>query len=155
MSASSGGKFFRKEKNNMNTFTHPKLLAAIQKSCPELMELTFGCRVITDTPQKHKATILKEGFLQNDYNDGIEIEHEKYFEILGHEPQLHHVLRAILYTMRKNTEEVYSIAVDGVFEVRSRETGIVEELAQWKLPLGLYGQEPATLDFLEQLLVSK
>ena len=82
----------------------PKILQAIREANPELMELSFGCEV--------KAWIDDDEFVLRHINDDgiIIVECEEYdietikellgteeniFEIIGHPPELRHLLRAI------------------------------------------------------------
>lgn len=141
----------------MTTFTHPNLLAAIQKACPELMEKTPGCQVY-GPDRMTVVTIAKldfaDGFLFQE-NDDWSLDLETYI-ILGHEPQLHHVLRAI--DIHEN--DIYVDTVGGIWEEMEGKKLDDEEIGMcfrgtWNLSLGLYGQSTEVKDFLESLLVSK
>lgn len=156
-------------------FAHPNLLAAIHKACPELMELTFGCQLlriardkwekvyyvleeagqgrppehywISSSPFGHMDFVLSRDLIKN----GGE------FEILGHEPQLADVLRAIAWH-GKNIYAQLSFGVNVrelIIKVRDVAYRPNDGGCIWDLSLGLYGQSTETKDFLESLLVSK
>lgn len=158
----------------MTTFTHPKLLQEIQKACPELMENGFGTDIIfeNDGEKNIPGTIVKM-YAGLDETVVIEDARQKYagriFElhdsqiktakVLGKEPQIHHVLRALHSTG-------FSYAVDdfGQFmaygddengEPYEWQTVFNDKRIIWNLSLGLYSQPTNVLDFLESLLVTK
>lgn len=149
----------------MTTFTHPKLLAALQKACPELLELTFGCEVDRHWDKKEIITgrfndkvaltiIDKDGWAYLPFEVPLSLQISADWTILGREPQLVDVLRAM---DEKNANFLVDLA--GVFWqqlfVGDEEIPPAPSEVQWNLSLGLYGQSTEVLDFLESLLVSE
>lgn len=143
-------------------FSHPTLLAAIHKACPELMELRYLCDFINEKGEEdviyhvtQNAPFWFEARTERSLGKYLDFSKTGQFEILGHEPQLAHVLRTIEKT--KNWPPI-AITSHGLFlkkkEISASAPYIVTG-ATWNLILGLYAQDTATLDFLEQLLVSK
>ena len=121
----------------------PKILQAIREANPELMELSFGCEV--------KAWIVDDEFvLQHINDDGIIIvECEEYdietikellgteeniFEIIGHPPELRHLLRAI---EKNNPPTPYFMSMTGRFYIRHESGNISSPLACFDLTKSL------------------
>lgn len=151
----------------MTTFSHPKLLAAIQKACPELMELTFGCELkSTDKNYRRYYTGAspEEGQVFFSEIDEVGSEDDYFYldgevdtkDILGHEPQLADVLRSVTDTEARLPIEIEYSACANLFSIAYYD-GMAREGKRhecfWNLSLGLYSQSTEVKDFLESLLV--
>lgn len=148
--------------------THPRLLAAIRDACPEIMELTFGCKYLVGN-EVHVLINVKEdrytgGIVAGDGTVwGLQgIDHAFDLEILGHEIQLSHVLRTLHTLPAENRPMYFNVGCDGGFyEVRYededgrcviRHNGLGGVGVGWDFLVPLSGQSPATLDWLEKVI---
>ncbi len=127
---------------------------AVHKACPELLELSFGCKI-----KYHDDFPMRFIVHENDDNNSIGlyeknntvqgIEDIKEFEILGHPIQLQHVLRA----MEANVQSV-TIECDGNWKLyESLDMWVAQRIKyNWDLTKDLNGQSPETLEFIASLL---
>ena len=106
-----------------------KIIEKIQEVCPELMKLEFGCKLLDETHQSFgqsdPITCLIADEWANEEDEKHYIDHfrehsnrytnseiRKRFKILGKEPQLNHLYRAI--PKQKNDKDFFfSIDTDG------------------------------------------
>lgn len=138
----------------------------IKVVCPELMELSFGCKIkdfdIIRIVTHFRIDPVKENFWLDfvDSETGfsrrvtkLEIEMRNGFEILGHPIRLSHVLRAIAKTNKAVTVNVFghmqvaspSVSSDGL---TIEWEGCDYDLTKDDLSL----QSPETIDFLFNIL---
>ncbi len=132
--------------------------AACIRAVPEIMELKFGCEVLT---QKGSGVIVVESHMVG-FGRGCKVilagrttvyeGKERDFEILGRPITLADVLRAI-----GNVDYQYIVSFDGhILKLRNlTETGLMTYEGTgvyWNLALGLLDQSEPTLSFLAGIL---
>lgn len=143
---------------------------ACHKAVPALKELSFGCEVkfflfglvsmnlryAGLSNSKSEKSVREDGrmvYWLTTQNTLIAND-ERGFEIIGHEPQLQHVLAAI--KMEKGSRE-YAVNSSGEF-IMSEDIyryNYTPTLVYWNLSHGLYQQELPVLTFLAELLEKK
>lgn len=121
-----------------------KLTKAIQKAVPEIMELKFGCRILT--------TRGKELFVSNENIDIIK-SFDTEIEILGRPITLEDVLVA----MRKKHDRDITIDARGVFlsyedDEKLDTRNFLQTDFSWQLNKPLHEQSKETIDFLYDLI---
>lgn len=125
----------------MTPENYEKLKSEIVEACPELMELSFGCKfeykensyiftsstgMMTDLHQgTHSIFIAKRNGLA-DFRDYIRIDEDYKIRILGHPIRISHVLRAI-----DKCKEILTVDEDG--RLRGDDDSIVRESIYWNL----------------------
>lgn len=129
------------------------LTEKIQKACPELMELSFGCKVVHyydhyDGSHADKCTVI-----QQEGNDILVVSHGQYdlvlekeyipedFEILGHPIRLEHVLRSMEDVLKDKFKMNYH-----------RNEQKLNLLKLWDLTKDLSDQTEDVWEFLDNLL---
>ncbi len=154
-----------------------KIQEAVYASCPELLELSFGCQ-FSDKNLGKRGMIVGERIhfgSEGDYNFEVFVwskevnelhwmqadlrkptkEYDKdlkevgelKIEILGHPIQLQHVLRTIPHLMPRDGRNI----VPGQAESFGNK-GWIGTLAQWDLTRDLSNQSEETLAFIASLL---
>lgn len=144
----------------MNNSKHEAVRAKIIMSCPELMELSFGCGfedgsklISLNHPfalNTFVSILRKDGYEMTYETSGIEPNHSK---ILGHPIRLSHVLRAIEKTIDSND---YHLGMDGAIcidEFDEDDDCVSVEKARWDLTKDdLSLQSPEVWNFLFKIL---
>lgn len=127
---------------------------AVIKACPELMELTFGCRVCLNVDKWPYETIVKKDDFEEAFV-GVHIEFgsNEITKILGHLIGIAEVLRAI-DDKQKQVLPNWAIALSaaGLFAFQDG-TKFKTTNVQWNLTKSLDGQSDETIDFIYQILI--
>lgn len=140
-----------------------KIQKAVYASCPELLELSFGCRVVTGTPTDQTARTIGNERIKPDkegtkYGIGQWLIFEDWncsmiMQILGHPIQLHHVLRTINYSERNWKYEDAGLSLE--LQEGKDYIELLTNLLGWKkwdLTQDLANQSEETISFIAQLL---
>lgn len=148
-----------------------ELRSAIAKVCPEIMELSFGCRVLLDggyTPRGIHIVYHRNDDVYEAANVGhTEImtnettsftcsgraDYAKLREVLGHPIQLHHVLRAIDDKIESGD---YHMDMDGAITIDEYDADgdcVNTEVAKWNLSRpSLDEQTSELINFLHEVI---
>lgn len=133
--------------------------AACQKANPDLMKLSFGCKM-KNLHQEESNPYQIKTFFRKIYGGHVQyqcLEHDgrlsKFpmdaLEILGHEPQLNDVL---ILLQQKHRDYIYMIDADGsIWKSDTNSYGMAEE-AHYDLAKPLKEQSEETLSFIASLL---
>ena len=148
----------------MTNETYNQVRALIVEKCPELLELKFGCEVqkygtiftwlhmVTDENSMSRCTYvnMKTGQLHQvlETISGVE-----EFHILGREPSLADVLRAIHKSNPANKTNI-TLESDGQFIQRTNGEN-PNGKASWDLSKPFSQQQPEVIEFLSTLIPIK
>jgi hypothetical protein len=134
---------------NPNKGALQELTQKIHKHCPELLELSFGCRVgfkyhpsfsyVTEDPLPGRDVMTQDGIFE-----------QKQLEILGHPITLEHVLKAMA-----GTPTTYLVDEGGGFwRIEPNcECEAITGAAFWLLTKPLTSQSPELIEWLNQIIV--
>ena len=139
---------------------YEELKAKIVKHCPELMELSFGCRfedslknagtIVAITDYVTKELPFDIHYLMDDNSTEIEESASEWFKeemtILGHEPELTDVLRAI-----EQSNDHAWFHSNGIVAVRNKDGEYVWD-KRYSFTKPLKNQSPETLEWLNSVI---
>ena len=138
-----------------------QLTAVIQKACPELLNLEFGCKFLVTLPSGRSDIYSflryshqdRASFLRGDCSTPVWFSYSEYklFKILGREPQLAEVLRAALNKAQIYDRDNNTTTAEVQYLQRTR--GWILDI--WDLSKDLNSQKTEVIDFLHKLLCEK
>jgi len=118
--------------------TYTTVRQQINELVPELLELKWGCEVEVNVLGSWFKTIIDNNELAPNGDDGVKFSDSDCYsredlKILGAEPQLHHVLKAMRSTGRVTAGAEFLLKI-------------------WNLDESLSGQNQDVLDFIGEVL---